>query len=275
MAGDFNLTFDNSDRHKRSTCNGEVAISEYVLNCLSENDLIDTWRGQDGMTWKRGAVMSRLDRIYYRLNNFRCTSVTTDWTFCDSDHAAVYATLVKGNPKKRRGPKICRLDTQVVANSETLHELREYLLEQLNTLDIYAHPHLRLEFAKMTIRTKALELGKRLREVELTNLGLLNDDIKIHERLLREASSPEEEAEILLHLEQLNNEKNNILQKQGEQLAWKARSKWYNEGEKSNKYFLNLLKKNTTNNHLEELVCNGVSITDEKKINEEVIHFYD
>jgi len=79
----------------------------------------------------------------------------------------------------------------------------------------------------------------------------------------------------LLHLEQLNNEKNNILQKQGEQLAWKARSKWYNEGEKSNKYFLNLLKKNTTNNHLEELVCNGVSITDEKKINEEVIHFYD
>jgi len=79
----------------------------------------------------------------------------------------------------------------------------------------------------------------------------------------------------LLHLEQLNNKKNNILQKQGEQLAWKARSKWYNEGEKSNKYFLNLLKKNTTNNHLEELVCNGVSITDEKKINEEVIHFYD
>ncbi len=230
MAGDLNLTFDNSDRHKRSTCNGEAAISEYVLECLSENDLKDTWHGHSGMTWKRGSVMSRLDRIYLKLTNFKCVDVTTDWTFSDPDHAAVIATLVCGHKNKLKGPRICRLDAQVVANWETLNELRQYLLDQLNTLDINAHPHLRLEFAKMTIRTKALELGKKLRDAELTNLALVNDDIRIHEALLQRTSSPEEEAEIVLHLEQLNNEKNNILQKQGEQLAWKARSKWCNEG---------------------------------------------
>ena len=86
-----------------------------------------------------------------------------------------------------------------------------------------------------------------MQNAEMVSLQIIDDDIKLHGRLLAESSSTEEDTDIISHLEQLNNEKNRILETQGKNLAWKARTKWYNEGEKSNKYFLNLLKSNGKN----------------------------
>ncbi len=78
------------------------------------------------MTWKRGNTLSRLDRIYVRLNNYRQINIETDWTFCDSDHALVHAKFI-GNANKIQGPKICRLDPRVVLETESLQILREQL----------------------------------------------------------------------------------------------------------------------------------------------------
>jgi hypothetical protein len=83
-----------------------------------------------------------------------------------------------------------------------------------------------------------------MQNAEMVSLQIIDDDIKLHGRLLAESSSTEEDTDIISHLEQLNNEKNRILDTQGKNLGWKARTKWYNKGEKSNKYFLNLLKSN-------------------------------
>jgi len=273
IGGDFNLTFEDSDRHKRDTSVGELNIARDVKERCSDLGLVDTWQGYTGMTWKRGNTLSRLDRIYVRLNNYRQINIETDWTFCDSDHALVHAKFI-GNANKIQGPKICRLDPRVVLETESLQILRDYILEQLETLNVNADPHLTFEFTKMTIRTKAIELSRKLYKLENDNLKTINDDIHLHQQLLLNAETVEEEEEIVAHLESQTNEKNKILETQGKNLAWKAKTTWYNEGEKSNKYFLNLLKRNARGGEMVKINDRGTLISEPRKINETVNNYY-
>jgi hypothetical protein len=273
LAGDFNLTFSEVDRHNRNACAEERNIATDVKENLDQLGMIDTWQGRKGMTWRRGATMSRLDRIYARLNSFRLINVRTNWTFSDSDHALVQATFVSLN-KKLNGPRVKNLNPQVVLDPDKLMQLRQYLVEQLEQMGHNANPHLKLEFAKVTIRTKALELGKRILTEEMTTLKMLDEDIKLHERLLSEVTDATEESEIMLHLERQLNEKNRILNEQGKHLAWKAKTKWYNDGEKSNKYFLNLLKANAINNEMTSLRVDNGLVTEQNEINSIVNAYY-
>ncbi len=273
VAGDFNLTFSESDRHKRNTCTGEQNIAKYVTDRLDELGLRDAWIGYKCMTWKRCNVMSRLDRIYTRLRRFRQVSIGTNWSFSDSDHAMVRATF-ESCEKRPSGPRICKLNPRVVLDPDKLTQLRTYLVEQLNSLNPNCDPHMKLEFVKMSIRTKAIELGKFIENEERINLRCIDNDIKLHEKLLTEVTSTEDEAEIVLHLERQINEKNRILDNQGKYLAWKAKTKWYNDGEKSNKYFLNLLKRNSEGAELDTLVHEQQVIMDPVEIEETVNKYY-
>ncbi len=273
LAGDFNLTFPDSDRHNRNTCVGESNIAASVMNRLEQLDMKDLWLGYEGMTWKRGATMSRLDRIFTRLNCLQLLGIATNWTTCDSDHALVTATFsLKINKLKR--PRVTNLNPMVVTDHDKLAILRQYLIEQLATMRPDADPHLKLEFAKVTIRTKALELGKCMLDEESINLNLIEEDIKVHERLLMGNITGQEQTEIILHLERQTNEKNRILDMQGKNLAWKAKTKWYNEGERSNKYFLNLLKKKTGNSEMASLSEEGVLVTEPAEIEKLVNDYY-
>jgi hypothetical protein len=54
----------------------------------------------------------------------------------------------------------------------------------------------------------------------------------------------------------------------------KAKTRWYNEGEKSNKYFLNLLRRNNESNEMSKLNINGTVTTNEGEIRKGVTEFY-
>jgi hypothetical protein len=69
-----------------------------------------------------------------------------------------------------------KLDNTIVTNTELLNELKQYLEEQMVQATVM-NPHTKLEFAKMTIRTKAIEIRMRLRKKENNELRDLNDQI--------------------------------------------------------------------------------------------------
>jgi hypothetical protein len=68
--------------------------------------------------------------------------------------------------------------------------------------------------------------------------------------------------------------KDKTLQRQGESLSMKAKTRWYNEGERSNKYFLNLLKRNHESSRMSKLNINGIVTTNEAEIIKGVTEFY-
>ena len=54
----------------------------------------------------------------------------------------------------------------------------------------------------------------------------------------------------------------------------KAKTRWYKEGERSNKYFLNQLKKNNESSKMSKLNINGIVTTNEAEIIKGVTEFY-
>jgi hypothetical protein len=216
--------------------------------------------------------MSKLDRIFFRINNYRLKSNVTDWTVTSSDHAAVIVTLEHCEITKHKNDHV-KLDNEIIKNPIFLNEIREYLVEQLNTAN-NMNPHMKLEFAKMSIRTVTLSIMKRERSREITELNEINLDIVSNTELLTRTHSQADQRTLVIELEALNARKELILQEQGKKLAQKARSRWYNEGEKSNKYFLNLLKRRTQHNEMSKLMIDGSIVTDETQIRTEVTKFY-
>ena len=61
----------------------------------------------------------------------------------------------------------------------------------------------------------------------------------------------------------------------GKNLAGKMKTKWYNEGERSNKYFLGLLKRKEKNGELNELEISGATEKDPDIIEAHVRLFYE
>jgi hypothetical protein len=275
LAGDFNATLKDTDRLNRGTTPNEANIAKMIVDNTTLLDLSDAWElnKKPGIyTWKRGKIMSRLDRVYTRLSNYKLVGIRADWTFTTSDHAAVVVTLKEKVRTRYRNAHV-KLDDDVVKNATTFNELKDYLQEQLiNTQGM--NPHFVLDFAKMTIRTKAIEINARTRRKINSELVRLNDEILLNSALLTRYTDPESQRILTGEIDNATFLRDDILHKQGEKLAFRARTKWYNEGEKSNKYFLNMLKRQADRSDMNILNINGSDVSDENVIRNEVQRYY-
>ncbi len=275
IAGDLNVTLKPCDRFNRGVTQSEERLAAMILDYLDDLNLKDEWlfTKKSGIyTWKRGNTMSHLDRIFSRLVGYKHISVTTDWTFTTTDHAAVIVEYVATEKKLHRNEHI-KLDDTVVKNADTLTELRTYLTEQLSYAEDM-NPHMMLEYTKMTIRTKALDIMARSGRAMVSEVNTLNDDINTNITLLSRYTDVNSQLILTHDIENATIRKNAILQDQGEKLALRAKTRWYNEGEKSNKYFLNLLKRQNERNEMRTLHIDGVDVTDEKIIQQTLQSFY-
>jgi hypothetical protein len=136
------------------------------------------------------------------------------------------------------------------------------------------NPHTKLEFAKMTIRTKALELMRLSKRQAETELKAINDEIQLNTILMTRHHDENSQNILANEIDELSSKRDIILQKQGTKLACYAKTKWYNEGERSNKYFLNLLKRRAIGGEMTKLADGGTEITDESEIREKVTEYY-
>ncbi len=136
------------------------------------------------------------------------------------------------------------------------------------------NPHTKLEYAKMTIRAKALDINARLRKKLNAELKTLSEDIATNTRLLATYHDLDSQETLSAELNTCITRRNAILAEQGQKLAFIAKTRWYNEGERSNKYFLNLLKRQSEMSEMTVLNIEGNETTDELEIKREVENFY-
>jgi exonuclease III len=151
LGGDFNITLTEKDSLRRQRTEAEKRITESINVRINENDLTDAFAEHNGYTRRRCKTQSRLDRIYTRLPQYSSKKLDVNWTLTKSDHAAAILTLEHRDKINTKNEHI-KLDNTIVNNIELLHELRQYLEEQM-TQTTNMNPHTKLEFAKMTIRT--------------------------------------------------------------------------------------------------------------------------
>jgi hypothetical protein len=252
-AGDYNVCLDDEDSSGRVGSHNEEILAEVIQNNNEVAELSDAYRKihkKDGFTWNRGKIFSRLDYIF--ISNHEAKKILeakTDWAFESSDHAAVSIQIQKEEMKK--GPGITKVNVDILEDPRIVEEITKEVKEMMEQTDDSWNPHAILEFLKVSIRSiiasKVSERRKQttnilnekeeeLNQMELikiktcTNKTILEEDKTLPVNILNTA------------IENLKSCVQSLRRELNHKLTFYSQAKWFEFGEKSNKFFLNLNK---------------------------------
>ena len=202
---------------------------------------------EEGYTWKRGTCFSRLDYIFVSTSmTGKIKKAEYDWSFEASDHAAVKVEF-KLPKTPDQGPGIPKVNISILDNPKLVEQIGREIKTMLDQTDESWNPHLKLEFLKVAIRTtiagKVAEIRKNnnneIKETEEEINQLI--DLKIKLLSNRELGNT---SRLDIAISELNKRLAKQRQETEKIASFKSRAKWFEYGEKSNKFFLNLNKFN-------------------------------
>ena len=276
VVGDFNLNFALKEVMNRNYSAQEANTAKAVLGMISQANLTDIWSEKNEYTWRRANsnIFSTIDRVLFSRQLLRPTSVRTNWSLSFSDHAAVEVGFEALNQVRPERSNITRLDPSILNDQETKSRINEAFEEMLRGARSHWDPHMRLEYAKMCLRT-VVEREQADRKVrEKSEEELLNVELDIAIKALGNRNDGEAEDVLLEYIEELRVRKSLLVDEKGQRLAEKLGTKWYNEGEKSTRYFLRLLNR-TSPDTIKIIEGNdGQEKSTPEEIEKEIIDFY-
>jgi exonuclease III len=283
--GDFNMCMSDKDSLNRNSTVNEKSLSDVILNNNKVTDLIDSYRiihKEGGYTWKRGSCYSRLDYIFVSSQLVpKIQTAENDWAFETSDHAAVKIRITLDNGPKK-GPGITKVNTNILEDPLIAMQIGNELSEMISQTDQFWNPHAKLEFAKVAIRSvfsaKVSELRKNIRS-EITDIEEeLNqmEDFKIG--IVSRADPAQRETDLNDKIDAaLTKLKSKLLIqriKLSDTAAFKSKAKWFEYGEKSNKYFLGLMKSHQSQKLISKITNNNETYVGQKEVTKGITEFY-
>ena len=284
--GDFNVCLSDEDKLNRKITPQETELAKTIIDNNKVVNLVDSFRSKHkkgGYSWTRGMIYSRLDYIFVSKEVVNClTSSTVDWAFEASDHAAIKSSFAFENGPVR-GPGIVKVNVKILANPDTAEQIGNEIAEQMNQTDESWDPHSKLEFLKVTIRSifaaKTSKIRNELRDELKEREESLNQmqDLKI--KLLEKQKNDQldftrKHDSIEKAIKYLKDEMTNLRTKLSDTLAFAAKAKWYESGEKSNKYFLNLNSCREKQKLISKIKNGSSEYIGQQKVMEGVREFY-
>ena len=225
-------------------------------------------------TWRRpnSEIFSTIDRLFYS-KTLKLKTSGVNWALSMSDHAAVVTSFNLSQQCKVNGTKIPRLDPSLFKDVTYKTRIKEELRLLLNQVPAGWNPHLRLEYLKMCIRTVTEKIQAERKMNERSEEELLNVELDLAVKALAR-EEVRDGADLIDHIEDLRSQKELFVEKKGQRLAEKLGTKWYNEGEKSTRYFLRILNRASPDNFKELKLLDGTISTDPATIEKEIVEFY-
>jgi exonuclease III len=293
ISGDFNLVFDpNTDSINRDQNESEKRVKNYLLEIMGRFNLIDSYRcinRYGGYTWGRDNpkyVRSRLDHILISKKiSQNILDSNTYLTPNESDHRLLITEVdLKKIPF---GPGIIRVNSDLLNDPEIKEKVQENIRKIIQTETTNMNPHERLDYVKMKLRNLMLMEGKQKKNNDDNNLNLCNKEIeRLGQALDRELSFHNNHlcTDLSFCMEKIDNLKEAIIiakqeltyhqDKEAKKLIFRSRAKWAEKGEKSNKYFLNLLKDRQRKMQIRKIISNGVMYYKQDEISKAINEFY-
>ena len=272
IGGDFNTIMDINLDKKGGSPNIKERSKTKILQMMDDFNLIDIWRVKNPTkrryTWRQQnpLVQCRLDYFLISESLHDNTQNVDILPAFRSDPSGI-SLLLKGDNEEKRGRGYWKLNTSLLDDNVFCNSLRTELtswLEQGNHLDSQQ----KWEWIKYCIRGYSIEYSKdkarkqndeiKLLQQEVSNLESYLDDDEMKKAEYAEAKRRLEE-----HMERKTN--GTII---------RAKIRWYEEGEKSTKYFYNLEKRNQQKKTVKKLIVDGQEIEGNKAILKEAKDFY-
>ena len=277
IAGDFNLNFDHKEMKNRNYSAQENRVSKIIKNFATIAGLTDIWKKSPKFTWRRpnSDIFSTIDRVLINNNLTEICNVETNWALSLSDHAAIELYLKARASNSTKKSRITRLDPSLLDNEVIKNSIISNFEDLYKDAGEGWNPHLKLEFAKMCIRTVAEKAQSDRKKKDASEEEEVNEELNLAFSALEEENLTELVTEELIEtIEELRCKKARLVEEKGKRLASKLGTKWYNEGEKSTKYFLRLLNPPSPDNFKIIEGSNGEEITGQDQIEKEIVKFY-
>ena len=275
LMGDFNTVFEHYEVMCRSYNEQEQRHATQIKQIINALALEDGWQSnKTAHTWRQAGTRksSRLDRIYF-LNNLKKESIEVDWTFTNSDHGAVIATFVDGITTAKQ--RLLRLNPDLLNEKDAKETFLGEYRAQIQGIPQDWSPHQKLEFHKCAMRSAYAHASAEKKKRITRDYEFLKEDLHTHVRLLEEGQhNVARKNRIMNKINTLKAQITKLNLEKGQKLANRLKTKWYNEGERSNKYFLAMLRKKEANGQLKELIIEDREESEPERIENYVTDFY-
>ena len=275
FGGDFNIIFDtildssggNPSLKKRSVSK-IISITDNLDVCdifriSHPNDKRFTFRQ------KTPLIQRRLDYIFVA-NNLQefVTRIDILPSFM-SDHSPVLVKIDTMRTSKR-GSYGWKFNNSLISDSDFVSQQKDVINACIHSFESMpeASPHLKWEFLKYEMRKFSIAFSKK-KVRDINGLKIIHENVVKNYETREDKPSEQDYLSSKAFLDNLIDERTN-----GAILRSKAQ--WYEEGEKSSKFFLNLEKKKSVNNTVKLLadVATGSDISDKNDILEHLHSFY-
>ena len=275
VAGDFNLIFNVKEAKNRNYAAQEQRIARTVKTFIDEARLRDIWQSNQSFTWRRANsdVFSTIDRVLFSAEQYKQSKLNVNWSLSYSDHAAIEISFTFAHKPNSCKSRITRLDPSLAKYPCTKNQVIEGYDEMMATMPVDWDPHKKLEFSKLCIRTICENVQAERKRREASEEDTINEELEMAiNKLSRDGTL--DQANLLDFIEELRSRKQNLINIKGERLAERLGTKWYNEGEKSTKYFMRILNRSMPDQFQKIVGENGDVITDGEAIEDEIVNFY-
>lgn len=282
VAGDFNHTLNSNDYTTRQVNPKETTIRTH-FNCFVKSfGLVDTYRSlhtQGGYTWGfknkvRMAGVSRLDRIYTSNENLKVISSSVSPDYDESDHAMLKTRLYVPDLQPH-GPGYFKMCPTLLTFQPNILKLKSVITDAIASSEYFSNLNMRWDFVKCMIRSEVMNLQNKANKSLQSDLESNENELnQLHLRSLNTNLDLFTKKLVKSEIRRLTAIVQGLRQKESELIILKSRAKWSEEGERSNKYFLNLVKARTSKARINKLIVNGSTINDNESIIENVHHYY-
>ena len=269
-AGDWNFTIEKNDR---SGGNYNYKIWQKNADILEEisekHDLIDIWRVRNPektrFTWRRTkpVIQSRIDRFYISDTMQYNISKADIIPGIKSDHSAILLSIKPTKSLDESGPSFWKFNNSLLKNKEFTNGLKSFIENDLKKeCDEIKCSQVKWEYTKYKIKQWSIMKSKEIAAHRRKKEQILTEKIaSLEEELVSQPSEKNFE-----NLDICKTELEKIHVQKTQSLIIQSRIQFYEEGEKSTKFFLNQIKQNKRKSTIRKLMDGDKEITDQREI---------
>lgn len=275
IGGDFNIILD-----PEWDCSGgnqsKKASVKHVEDLCLDFDLIDIWRirnpGIKRFTWrqKKPLIQRRLD--FWLLSDVCQEDIENSdiISSINSDHSAITLHF-SSIGKQKNGPSFWKFNASLNDDTNFVALLSESVPEWLIEFNAVTDKRVLWDLIKYRIRQMSIKYGKERAREKRERVSKIENLLRTYEENCSKCPSNEN----FEQLEILKIEYDNIYEDLAKGAIIRSKATWYEKGEKSNKYFLNLESHNKIKSSVRKIFnAEGTLITDPQKIRQEIESFY-
>ena len=168
IAGDFNLVLKSNECKNRAYGNSEKQVARAVKRMINTANLEDLWATNPRYTWRRpnSDSFSTIDRFLYNKDLLKVETINVNWSLSFYDHAALEVRLQPVGQVKHSQSRFSRLYPILAKHPLTMELVIAGFTEMIETMAHDWDPHMKLEFAKLAIRTvcEKVQADRKVRE---------------------------------------------------------------------------------------------------------------